>query len=198
MSWAVWLPEVIVGLEEPNEEIAANYVRQAAIQFCRDALVLQRQMHIRFAHDGWAVLPQYKENEQIIKVLNNPKVRSYVMNDASEMYAKIEHFAFHWHESRCHSHHWYNHDAVVLFCAAPTEFSQTHDSILYQRWRAPITEAARISYVKAYHFKNQEALRALSPQVARANWALAVSQARNEVIPFDNGSTYHPRRAAGL
>ena len=68
-DWARWLPEVIVGIEDPDEEIAANYVRQAAIDLCKDGRVLQREVVVEL-QPGVSVYPVFPyEGEQIIGVI---------------------------------------------------------------------------------------------------------------------------------
>ena len=68
-DWARWLPEVIVGIEEPDEEIAANYVRQAAIRFCKEGRVLQREIVVEL-QPGVTTYPVFPyDGERIIGVI---------------------------------------------------------------------------------------------------------------------------------
>jgi hypothetical protein len=68
-DWERWLPEVIIGIDDPDEEIAANYVRQAAIEFCKGGRVLQREVVIEL-ESGVTRYPVFPyDGEQIIGVI---------------------------------------------------------------------------------------------------------------------------------
>lgn len=45
-DWSRWAPEVMVGMNDATEDMAASYARRAAIRFATDARVLRRQVAI--------------------------------------------------------------------------------------------------------------------------------------------------------
>ena len=46
-DWERFLPEIMVGIDDADDEIAANYAREAAIEFAKRARVLQREVVVR-------------------------------------------------------------------------------------------------------------------------------------------------------
>lgn len=151
-DWGRWLPEVIVGIEDPDEEIAANYVRQAAIEFCRDARVLQREIVVEL-QPGINVYPVFPyEGEQIVGVIGvqtpaggcDSNGTSGVVNGVSWQLDTARNELHVKGQPR-------NGLLALLVFSAPTEEACAHDVFLYDRFRADITSGARIAYATAVH-----------------------------------------------
>lgn len=162
-DWERWLPEVIVGIEEPDEEIAANYVRQATIEFAKGARVLQREVVVELQPgvDTYPVFPYV--GEQIIGVIaaRVDNGDACLCNGCSGMVEGVE-----WRLDVAR-----NELTIpgclgcgllrVLVYAAPTEDTCAHDVFLYDRFRADITLGARLMYANAMHFRDRALMNSL-------------------------------------
>jgi hypothetical protein len=156
-DWARWLPEVIIGIEDPDEEIAANYVRQAAIEFCKGGRVLQREVVVQLQPgiDTYPVFPY--DGEQIIGAIS-ARIDNGAAQSCSDCSGRIEDVDWMLDVAR-------NEITVggctrcgllrVLVYSAPTEDACVHDRFLYDRFRADITMGARLMYANAYHFRDR-------------------------------------------
>lgn len=187
MGWQPWLPEVIVGVEDPDEEIAASYVRDAAIEFAKYTRALQRQILIPL-QEGVCTYPvePYAE-EQIIGAIaagvderpaekchskcagHIPAGGEYVLDTArNEVHLEQEW----WHRCRPGI-------LRMLVWAAPTEQACAHDVFLYDRFRHDITVGARQRYVSALHFRDAALMRSLQ---ASENFELVKARAKGKVL----------------
>lgn len=169
-DWERWLPEIMVGIEDPDEEIAANYARQAAIQFARQTRVLQREITLPLQR-GECVYPVLPfEGEQIIGVLGaaiDDQPGCLCENYCSMRMPNGLAFTFDVarNEIRLESH---TGDCCagakllrVLVWSAPTEDACAHDVFLYDQYRYQITLAARRDYVMAVHFRDRALVQSL-------------------------------------
>lgn len=164
-DWERWLPEVIVGVEDPDEEIAANYVRQAAIEFCKGARVLQREIVIELQPNvsTYPVFPY--EGEQIIGVIGTKTPDGVPcfcapwggiwMGGQWRLDVARNEFSI----ANAPSRGLFK----MLVWSAPTEDSCAHDVFLYDRFRADITMGARFAYTTAVHFRDRALLASLPP-----------------------------------
>lgn len=162
-DWDRFLPEVIVGIDDPDEEIAANYVRAAAIEFAKGARVLQREVVVQLDSDAltYPIFPY--TGEQIIGVIatrgetghpcecpqfdGNWEGQRWRLDTARNQLT----FAS---APRCGLMH-------LLVWAAPTESACAYDRFLYDTFRADITLGARHQYARAVHFRDQALMRSL-------------------------------------
>jgi hypothetical protein len=162
-DWARWLPEVIVGIEDPDENIAADYVRRAAIEFARGSRVLQREVVVPlqigilryplFPYDGERIdgvigikfdggcgcacsgaRGNYEGVEWMLDVARNELLISRVPR-ASLL--------------------------KLLVFSAPTEDACAHDVFLYDRFHMEITIGARMLYANAVHFRDRALMASL-------------------------------------
>lgn len=166
-DWLRWLPEVLIGIEDPDEEIAANYVRQAAIEFCKGARVLQRQVVIEL-QCGVSTYPVFPyEGENIIGViaakLNNDGPCGCSGDGRFGMANEIR-WVFDRARNQISIPDGCHRDGLLqlLVWAAPTENACAHDVFLYDDFRYDITQAARMMYANAVHFRDRPLMASLS------------------------------------
>ena len=185
-DWARWLPEVIVGIEEPDEDIAANYVRQAAIEFTKGSRVLQREVVIELQRgvDTYPVFPYVGE---IIIGAIAARIDSgtpWQCNNSGGgcCGGTVEDVAWRLDVAR-------NEISVggcsrcgllrVLVYSAPSEDACVHDRFLYDYFRADITLGARLLYANAYHFRDRALMLSLPTSEA---FTRAIVLAKRKVI----------------
>lgn len=164
-DWERWLPEVIVGIDDPDEEIAANYVRQAAIEFCKGGRVLQRELTIELQPgiNTYPVFPYV--GEQIIGVIGVKAPSSsccavngdYLSGNLPGMRWRLDVARNELSIPGCTE----NGLLHLLVWAAPTEEVCEQDRFLYDRFRADITLGARQAYASAVHFRDAPLMRSL-------------------------------------
>lgn len=174
-DWERFLPEVMVGIEEPDEDIAANYIREAAIDFATRARVLQRQIYIPLQRDVCTYPLEPYDDEQIIGVIgvavddempcscaNSCAGRTrqglaYKVDMARNELRLEEDLT-----GRCSC----RKDGImrILVWSAPKEDACAYDVFLYNRYRRAITMMARRNYILAVHFRDTALLRILPSQ----------------------------------
>ena len=161
-DWARWLPEVIVGIEDPDEEIAASYTRQAAIEFCTKGRVLQREVVIELqrGEQTYPVFPY--EGERIVGVIGIK-----IDNGCCGSIAPAGRCCNGWLGGIDWALDTARNELTlgalpsntgllrVLVWAAPTEDACEHDVFLYDAFRADITLGARLYYANAVHFRDR-------------------------------------------
>lgn len=169
-DWYRWLPEVIVGIEDADEEIAAHYVREAAIEYCRRARVLQRvvTLELECGTNLYPFTPY--EDENIVGVLG------YYTSTGSQGSCSCSTQGFvdglDWRFDMARNEitvtgNIRNRQQLALrVWAAPTEGSCSQDVFLYEHFRADITAGARMKYALAVHFRDRGLLGTLIPQDA--------------------------------
>jgi len=164
-DWARWLPEVIVGIEDPDEDIAANYVREAAIEFCRSGRVLQREVVVELQY-GVKTYPVFPYDGEAIVGVIGVKLDAgspCTCSGAAGTYEGID-----WQLDTARNELTL-HNAPrsglfkLLVWSAPTEDACRHDVFLYDRFRSDITVGARIKYVSAMHFRDRALVNSLPP-----------------------------------
>lgn len=170
MGWEAWLPEVIVGVEDPDKEIAASYVREAAIQFAKYTRTLQRQVLIPLQPDICTYPVEPYDQEQIIGIIGagmddkpacecNTKCTGYVPEgvrytlDVARNEIHIEGCPYDGC-NKCNT-------LRLLVWSAPTEDACDHDVFLYERFRQDITAGARWNYVSQVHFRDAQLVQSL-------------------------------------
>ena len=161
-DWARWLPEVIVGVEEPDEEIAANYVRQAAIEFSREGRVLQREIVVEL-QPGVSVYPVFPyEGEQIVGVIGMRTSNGGCGCSGTSGVVDGMNWLLDTARNELHVQGPLRNGLLTLLVfASPTEDACAHDVFLYDRFRADITMGARIAYATAVHFRDRALMASL-------------------------------------
>lgn len=161
-DWERWLPEVIVGIDEPDEEIAASYVRSAAIEFAKGARVLQREITIEL-QPGVSTYPVFPyPEEQIIGVMA-AKTESDSCK-CSGLQGSL--FGFGWQldvaRNELHLTNAPSYGVLqFLVWSAPSEDACVHDVFLYDRFRYDIALGARVMYANAVHFRDRALMSSL-------------------------------------
>lgn len=203
-----WLPEVIVGIDDPDEEIAANYVRQTMIDFCAGGRVLQREVRIELQEDQY-VYPVFPYvGEQIVGVIGTK------INDCFEFCAgqscsgnlynrtqwRLDAARNELNLVRDRGCLWpFEQDPCVmklLVWSAPTEDSCQHDVFLYDSFRKDIAQEARRAYATAVHFRDPLLVRSLpSEKDFEHNTIVAKTKAMNlpSAHRMGHGSTFGGR-----
>lgn len=183
-DWERFLPEVIVGIDDPDEEIAANYVRQAAIEFAKGSRVLQREVVIEVQPDihTYPVFPY--EGERIIGVI------AVISDDGTP--CSCAQFAGQWEGQRWRldcARNEFSLERVpkcgrirLLVWASPTEDACAYDRFLYDNFRADITLGARHQYARTVHFRDR-ALMATIPALDDFNKAIVSAKSKAVSLP---------------
>lgn len=183
-DWERWLPEVMVGIEDPDEEIAANYVRQAAIEFCKGGRVLQRELVVELQPDinTYPVFPY--EGEQIIGVIGvkHPDNAVYACDKSEGTW-----FGAPWRFDPARNQITLAHPPRagllrLLVWAAPTEEACQHDRFLYDYFRADITAGARRQYAMAVHFRDRALVSSL-PSEEQFQRAIVMAKKKALALP---------------
>jgi hypothetical protein len=181
-DWARWLPEIIVGIEDPDEQIAGHYAREAAIEFCKDARVLQREVVVEL-QPGVSTYPVFPyEGEQIIGVIaihtptgtcgcSGTQISGY--DGSIEWTLDVARNELHLNGAPA------NGLVALLVYSAPTEDSCAHDVFLYDRFRADITLGARRNYANAVHFRDRALMASLPSPDA---WVRAKLLAKTKAV----------------
>lgn len=186
-DWERWLPEVIIGVEDPDEEIAASYVRESAIEFAKNSRVLQRQILIPLQPGVCTYPVEPYEGEQIIGVMGvgiddcdpcESRGCSGVLPNGVPFTLDVAR-----NELRLEAG---NGDCCrgarllrILVWSAPTEDACEHDAFLYDRFRADITLGARRNYVIALHFRDRQLMNAIPTANA---FERAMALAKNKAV----------------
>jgi hypothetical protein len=194
-DWERWLPEVIIGIEDPDEEIAANYVRQAAIEFCKGARVLQREVVIQL-EPGVTRYPVFPyDGEQIVGVIG---MRNDDDNACSCLGGSTTSGSWHgsrWQLDTARNEFGYEsckHSGLLrlLVWAAPTEAACAQDVFLYDRFRHDIAQGARQQYATAMHFRDRALMSSLaSPDMFQRAILLAKTKALMQASSWPSASS---------
>lgn len=189
-DWERWLPEVIVGIEEPDEEIAASYVRSAAIEFTKGARVLQREITIDL-QPGVSIYPVFPYlEEQIIGVM-----AAKVSGGSCTCSGLSGHFfGMGWQldvaRNELHLTGVPNRGVLkLLVWAAPAEDACVHDVFLYDRFRYDIALGARVMYANAVHFRDRALMASLPSGEA---FARAIVLAKTKAMSMPSSSLQKP------
>lgn len=198
-DWERWLPEVIIGVDDPDEEIAANYVREAAIDFAKRSRVMQRQLLIPLQPGVCTYPVEPYEGEQIVGVIGasfgngNPcgctsACTGFLPNDVPytlDIARNELHLGTGTNMNCCGE----ARTLQLLVWAAPAEDACFHDVFLYNNWRRDITLAARRNYVMALHFRDTALVRSL---YSREEYEKAVALAKNKSMSRHSWSVSQP------
>lgn len=145
-DWYRWVPETIVGLRDANEDMAASYVRRAAIMFATGARVLRRQVAVTLQPGATRYHIDTFEGERAVGLASvscaqgpcqsEGQITGVFVGDAKVDQARQEIVILPTAAQR---------PAHLLFTvwATPTEDSCLHDAFLYEKYRAQITLGAR-------------------------------------------------------
>lgn len=197
-DWGKWLPEVGVGINDFEEEIAASYVRQAAIEFCKGSRVLQRSVYIPVQEGVYQYPLVPLEHETVVGVMAVLDGQFKVRLNGDGGYHNLAVFRQGFDDvlldkdlvdSACRKHP--RREMVeLLVWTAPTEEACLHDRLLYDRHRQVISDAARGYYVAAYHYDNRALVASLTPMsVFRAHIKAARTRSTSWLTEFSQTHT---------
>lgn len=192
-DWERWLPEVIVGIDDPDEEIAASYTRAAAIEFCRDGRVLQREVVVELEHgvDVYPVFPYEGERiEGVIALTVDGAPRCECRGLQGRTPFGIDYRL----DNRRNEIELLGGPRKgllrLLVWAVPTEDACEHDVFLYDNFREDVTIGARRKYALAVHFRDRELIASLPAPNA---WTYAILTAKKRATRTPTAT----RRPAG-
>lgn len=171
-GWGKWLPEVGIGIHDFDEEIAAAFVREAAIEFATTTRALQRSVFIHVEKDTYTYPLEPAPDERIVGVLATLDGNYRMSTGGTQQ-----------HGTSAVMRHGTNEVALspelvrsthcgckrkspiieLLVWSAPTEEACQHDCLLYNQYRKVITAAARTYYIGAMHYDNAALLRTVYP-----------------------------------
>lgn len=188
-DWERFLPEIMVGIDEPDEDIAADSAREAAIDFAKRTRVLQRQIAIPLQKDTLTYPLEPYDDEQIIGVIG-------VILDESSPCPCTNHcqgvlpggIGFRVDVARNELHlncvkgqSCCEQDSIlrILVWSAPTEDACVYDKFLYDRYRKDITMMARRNYITRVHYKDTQLLRTVPSET---KYEYAVSAAKRQAL----------------
>jgi hypothetical protein len=161
-DWYRFVPEIIVGIAEASEDMAASYARRAAREFAQKSWVLQRQIAIRLQRGVYRYPLQAFPDEQVQGVLRiesaqggcscetttGPVNIGTVRVDIATQELRIDPG----HQScGCHTGKHGPEFLLVTVWSAPTEDSCKHDVFLYEQYRREITLGARADFIAEAH-----------------------------------------------
>lgn len=160
-DWHRWVPEIVVGLEGANEDMAASYARRVAIEFATKSWVLQRQVAVSLQPGVFRYPVEPFEDERAIGVLSidSDKGGCACSNCAGIFIGDV-----HLDQARqelvftppagacgCHMGQGGPNHLLVTVWASPTEDSCRHDVFLYERYREQIARGARGRFMAEAH-----------------------------------------------
>lgn len=161
-DWHRWVPEIIAGLENTVDDMAAAYARTAAIEFARKTRVLKRQIAIRLQKGILRYPLDPFEDESVQGVLRVETKQGTCACDSEMGPVDIgvvsiniarQELQLQPRPSSCGCHindrgpDW----ILVTVWVAPTESSCQHDVFLYEQYRHEITLGARAAFMKDAH-----------------------------------------------
>lgn len=195
-DWERWLPEVIVGIEDPDEEIAANYVRQAAIEFCKGGRVLQREVIVEL-QPGLTVYPVFPyDGEQIVGVISASHDQHGCCESSSQLYGsafglnyRLDTARNELHVHPLHGSHCCVGRLRLRVWSAPTEDACAQDVFLYDSFRAEITAGARLQYATAVHFRDRPLMQSLP---TGDSWQRTIVSAKLKAVRRPSSSQMRP------
>lgn len=170
-DWERFIPETIVGIEDPDEDIAANYIRQAAIDFARRGRVLQREILIQLQPEQCTYPLEPYEDEDIIGVIG------VALDDEPPCGCGQDHCTATWpsglefradiarkqvtlHDGPNSCRACDDRQTLrILVWSAPNESACAYDVFLYDHFREAITMKARHDYIINLHYKDRDLLR---------------------------------------
>lgn len=146
-DWYRWVPEIMAGLQDASEDMAASYARRAAIEFATKTRCLQRLVPFQLACgiDRYPIEPF--EQERVKGLVSVESARGACAcegrhngQDVGSPYVHLSSQELRLHsEPRSQENPW----LLAKVWVAPTEDSCAHDVMLWDDYRAEITRGAR-------------------------------------------------------
>ena len=165
-DWARWLPNMQEGLENPDDDICADRMRETAIDFARKSWILQREVTVVLQNNesNYPVLPL--PNERIVGVIAARSDEGGCSACSGMRGTTPFGVEFTAHERGVHITNpsmcgVEGQKLTLLVYAVPTEDACAHDVMLYDEFRSAITAEARRRYAKAHYYKDRALMQSL-------------------------------------
>lgn len=190
-TWDCILSEVVVGIDDPDINIAQDYIRAATVELCKRAKVLQREYKIKLQKNQLTYPVHSFEDERVIEILaieGNDKCYYHYDYRLRKLYNfSLRQQTIQLPQATGAFNCLFHHSPIlsILIACVPTENSCKFDSYLYDNFRSLIVEIARRNYVLAKHYKNTALLQTLVPEI---NTTRKLMVARKEA--FQTPSSY--------
>jgi hypothetical protein len=161
-DWFRWVPEIIVGIQEASEDMAASYARRAAIEFARGARVLQRKIVVRLQPNTYSYPLEPFEGESVQGVVRIESPQGLCQNESCRTGVNLGAVRVDVAKQElrivptrgscgCHVNGRGTEHIIVTVWVAPTEDSCKHDVFLYDQYRREITLGARAAFIDEAH-----------------------------------------------
>ena len=198
VGWDIFLPEIIVGIEDPDEDIAANYIRATVIDFTRDTDILQR---------GYSFLAQAGVNEYYIPSFEDENINKVIGIDIQGVGCcqlnknRLYGINFYYDRSRqllsidTDTQQLCGKVITIVFAVSPTELACVVDKYVYDYYRGAIEQRARFNYVRAVHY-NDRAL--MQSTMVNNNYEFDKQRARNFATTQTTRTNTIKRRRGGM
>lgn len=153
-DWFRWVPEVIAGMAGASDDMAASYVRRAAIDFTRRTRVLHRVSTVELQPGVYRYPVESFEGESVQGVLRAETALGCCTCEVESGPVNLGLIRFdrakseivltpNRHACGCHMDDRGPRFVAFTLWAAPTEDSCKHDVYLYEQYRREITLGAR-------------------------------------------------------
>ena len=214
-DWYRWVPEIIAGIDDASEDLAATYARRAAIEFAQKARVLQRRVVVRL-QPGIHTYPLFPFEDESVQGVMAIDSASGACNcechsggvDLGEVSVNIArqelHIRPHAGSCGCHTQRSGPDKILVTVWSAPTEESCKHDVYLYTQYRREIAMGARAAMIedvyavgryrtaRGYANFRGDSLMFSRADKARAEFERAMRKARVEAATQNALDTHQP------
>jgi hypothetical protein len=157
-GWERFLSNVSEGLEDPNDDIMADKAREVAIEFAVKSMTLQREIALRI-QPGTTKYPLSELPGERIVGLISAKRDDECGCPCSGVRGSVEGISFHVGQNEivvdCTLRTNTCEELKLLVYSAPTEDACAFDVLLYDEFRAVISQEARRRYAKMHYYKDR-------------------------------------------
>jgi hypothetical protein len=193
-DWARFLPNMQEGLEEPDDDICADKIREAAIDFARKSWVLQREVSFILQKDESFYPVSNLPGERTVAVVGVKQEKTGCLPCSGFIGRTATGVEFNVHQNgiqitsdqgcMCRNA---GQVITVLVVVAPTEDACAYDVMLYDHYRSVITAEARRRYVRAHHYKERMLLNAQSSELDFDKAAILAKRDATKFTTQDSG-----------
>jgi hypothetical protein len=192
-DWARFLPNMQEGLEEPDDDICADKIREAAIDFARKSWVLQREVSFVIQKDESFYPVSSLPGERTVAVIGVKQEKSgcvpcggFVGRTNMGVEFDVHHDGVRITNTGCLCSN-AGQVITVLVAVAPTEDACSYDVMLYDHYRAVITAEARRRYVRAHHYKERMLLLSQTTELDFDKAAINAKRMATKFTTSDSG-----------
>lgn len=193
-DWVRFLPNMQEGLEEPDDDICADKIREVAIDFARKSWALQREVSFVLQKDEYFYPVSNLPGERTVAVVGVKQGNTGCTPCGGMSGVTKYDVAFNVHQEGvqivsgpgclCRNA---GEVLTILVAVAPTEDACTYDIMLYDHYRAVITAEARRRYVRAHYYKDRALMQAQSTEQDFERAALLARRASTKFTTQDSG-----------